>query len=281
MCWKGSMEKKMCKKVFLNSIFARVWDKKDPFREAFSIAGEDFRKVKARRTSRFELEGKGYFIKLHSGIGLREYLKDVFQGKKPVTGAGQEFAALQLLKEKNIPTMKVAAFGRKGGFAPYEKSFLVTDELCDVISLEDLCKETGGLPDRSLRRKIVPVLGDTAGRMHRSGINHRDCYICHFLLDRKKEKEGEIVLYIIDLHRAQIRKKVPQRYLVKDLAGLYFSAMQYMDLEKRDVYYFLKAYYGLPLHEIFVKYGKILKKVHDAASAVYRKDMKKAMPELF
>ena len=271
----------MCKEVFLNSIFARVWDRKDPFLEAFGIAGEDYRKVKARRTSRFELEGKGYFIKLHSGIGLREYLKDIFQGKKPVTGAGQEFAALQLLEEKNIPTMKVAAFGRKGGFAPYEKSFLVTDELCDVVSLEDLCKETGGLPDRVFRRKIITVLGDTAGRMHRCGINHRDCYICHFLMDRKKAEEGEIVLYIIDLHRAQIRKKVPQRYLVKDLAGLYFSAMQYMEPERKDVYSFLRAYYGLSLREIFCRYGKFLTKVQTAASRVYRKDMKKDMPELF
>ena len=70
----------MCKKICLNDVFSRVWDNKDPFAEAFGIAGEDYRKVKARRTSRFELEGKGYFIKLHSGIGLREYLKDFFQG---------------------------------------------------------------------------------------------------------------------------------------------------------------------------------------------------------
>ena len=271
----------MCKKIFLNDVFSRVWDKKDPFAEAFGITGEDYRKVKARRTSRFELEGKGYFIKLHSGIGLREYLKDLFQGKKPVTGAGQEFAALQLLEKKNIPTMKVAAFGKNGGFTPYEKSFLITEELCDVISLEDFCKEKKGIVDGKLRRKIIPVLGDTAGRMHRSGINHRDCYICHFLLDRKKAKEGEIVLYIIDLHRAQIRNKVPQRYLVKDLAGLYFSAMQYMELEKKDVYHFLKAYYKLPLREIFLRYGNFLKKVRDAASAVYRKDMKKEMKKLF
>ena len=52
----------MCKKIFLTDVFSRVWDKKDPFAEAFGIAGEDYRKVKARRTSRFELEGKGYFI---------------------------------------------------------------------------------------------------------------------------------------------------------------------------------------------------------------------------
>ena len=78
-----------------------------------------------------------------------------------------------------------------------------------------------------------------------------------------------------------VRNNVPQRYLVKDLAGLYFSAMQYMELEKKDVYHFLKAYYKLPLREIFLRYGNFLEKVRDAASAVYRKDMKKEMKKLF
>ena len=36
-----------------------------------------------------------------------------------------------------------------------------------------------------------------------------------------------------------------------------------------------------PLREIFLRYGNFLKKVRDAASAVYRKDMKKEMKKLF
>ncbi len=58
--------------------------------------------------------------------------------------------------------------------------------------------------------------------MHQHGVNHRDLYICHFLFDPKKT-ESEQTLHVIDLHRAQIREKVPYRWLVKDVASVIYS----------------------------------------------------------
>ncbi|MBO4303936.1 MAG: lipopolysaccharide core heptose(I) kinase RfaP [Lentisphaeria bacterium] len=268
-------------RLFLDDPFRTLWKGKDPFREAFALAGEDFREVKSRRTTRFELDGKGYFIKKHFGIGLKEYLKDLFQLKKPVTGAGQEFDALNLLREKGIPTMEVAAFGSRRTGSIREKSFLVTRELSCVTSLEDFCLVRGKNLELPLRRRLIRALAESAGKMHRAGLNHRDCYICHYLLDRKKLEAGEYVLYVIDLHRAQIRKKVPERYLVKDLAGLYFSAMSGTRLTRHDVYRFLEAYFLLPLPEIFARYRRLLEKVQDTAEALFEKENGSKMPRLF
>lgn len=272
----------MCR-LFLNEYFSRIWQGKDPVKEAFAITGNDYRQVKSRRTTRFEREGKGYFIKLHSGIGWKEYWKDLLQGKKPVTGAGNEFDALTLLHEKNVPTMTAAAFGCRGMIKAYEKSFLITEELCDVISLEDLCKREGGsFSSFSFRKKLIETLAQEVRKMHLAGLNHRDCYICHFLLDEKKwNEEKKVLLYVIDLHRAQIRKKVPFRYLVKDLAGLYFSGMQYGNLSRYDVCRFLKIYFEKPLSVIFQEEKMLLEKIETAAGKVYKKDMKKEMPPLF
>ena len=62
--------------------------------------------------------------------------------------------------------------------------------------------------------------------MHAAGINHRDCYICHFLLHLPfSGKEEELKISVIDLHRAQLRTRVPRRWRDKDLIGLYFSSM--------------------------------------------------------
>ena len=72
--------------------------------------------------------------------------------------------------------------------------------------------------------------------MHDNGLNHRDCYICHFLLKKSTGK-----LHVIDLHRAQIRKRIPYRYRVKDTAGLYFSAMD-CGLTRRDLLRFIAVY---------------------------------------
>jgi len=61
--------------------------------------------------------------------------------------------------------------------------------------------------------------------MHENGANHRDYYLCHFLLDLPENDLNQMKLYMIDLHRMQLRRKTPLRWTVKDIAGLYFSSM--------------------------------------------------------
>jgi heptose I phosphotransferase len=80
--------------------------------------------------------------------------------------------------------------------------------------------------------------------MHRAGVNHRDCYICHFLLHTDKPvSASELRLSLIDLHRAQIHPSLPLRWRNKDLAGLYFSALN-IGLTRRDKLRFLKGYFA-------------------------------------
>ena len=93
------------RELFLNDVFKRLWQDRDPFEAAFELSGESYRKVKSRHTFRIELEGKGYFVKLHRGIGLGEYLKNVLQIKQPVTDAGQEYRALLHLKQKSLDSI--------------------------------------------------------------------------------------------------------------------------------------------------------------------------------
>lgn len=56
-------------------------------------------------------------------------------------------------------------------------------------------------------------------------VNHRDCYICHFLLHTDTPVTADTCkLSVIDLHCAQTRDKISHRWRDKDLAVLYFSA---------------------------------------------------------
>ena len=83
---------------------------------------------------------------------------------------------------------------------------------------------------------------------HGGGVNHRDFYICHFLLHLPVDA-GAPRLSLIDLHRAQVREKTPRRWRDKDLAALYFSALD-IGLTKRDGLRFLKTYFARPLRGI-------------------------------
>ena len=118
--------------------------------------------------------------------------------------------------------------------------------------------------------------------MHKNGINHRDLYICHFMLDldslRKPTITSELYnfwknyhpkIYLIDLHRAQIRSRVPKRWLIKDLAGLYFSSKD-CGLTRNDLLRFLKAYTHKSLRQIFKTQNSFWQKVKKRGDKLYR-----------
>ena len=224
--------------IALDSVFKVLWQGKDPFVEVEKLEGIEFRKVKTRRTFRFEVDGKGYFAKVHHGIGWGEILKNLFQFKLPILGAANEYHALERLHSIGVDTMTSAAYGRKGGIDPAkQESFLVTCELENMTSVEDisLAGTTG-----KIKRILIRKIAESAGKMHAAGINHRDCYICHYLVNASDISKTSPV-FVIDLHRAQIRKKVPRHYHVKDVAGLHFSSMD-SGLTHRDRLRFIAAY---------------------------------------
>ena len=267
-------------KLYLDETFSAAWDQKDVFKEAFALSGESFREVKSRRTIRFEFQGKGYFAKLHRGIGWKEVLKDLLQFKKPITDAGNEYRAIRLLESLSVDTMTCAAYGVRGWNPAAKESFIITEELTDVISLEDLAKITGphAVPYQQ-RCALVRQLGFMTGIMHRGGMNHRDCYICLFLLKKSTVNRPAPILHVIDLHRAQIREKVPYRYLVKDVAGLWFSAMD-AGLSRRDLCRFMREYSRKSLPEIFREEKKFWRDVDRTAGKLYRNIHGKDAPVL-
>ena len=228
-------------KLYFNDTFQKAWGR-DPFASAFAVTGEVFRDVKNRKTMRFRMDGKSYFIKLHGPVGWREIWKNLLQFKLPVIGSANEYLAISLLNKLGVPTMTACAFGIRGVNPAAMESFLVTEDLVGMISLEDFCRDwKTNPPPSALKNRIIRALAVTIARMHGSGLNHRDCYICHFLLDPASLQEKHIKLHVIDLHRAQLRSRIRRRYRVKDLAGIFFSAMD-LGLSRRDALRFIAAY---------------------------------------
>jgi heptose I phosphotransferase len=106
--------------------------------------------------------------------------------------------------------------------------------------------------------------------MHGAGINHRDFYICHFHLDESSLAEPSLRCYLIDLHRAQIRRRTPRRWRVKDLAGLYFSAMD-CGLQRRDLLRFMRHYSEGGLRRALGEDARLWRQVERRARQLYRK----------
>ncbi len=229
------------------------WGGRDPFEAIMGLQGEVYKSRQGRTTLRFSRQGRFYFAKLHRGVGWGLLLRYLGQLRWPVTDAGNEWRAIGDLESAGVPTMKRVAYGCRGWSPARRRSFLITEALEHTISLEDFCN-TWRLrpPTPSLKRTLIAAVADIARRLHRRGLNHRDFYPCHLLLQctaagRIPNAESPR-LYLIDLHRVRRRRQLPRRWRIKDIAGVYFSSFQ-AGLTRTDRCRFIQQYTGKPLRE--------------------------------
>ncbi|MDR1853673.1 MAG: lipopolysaccharide core heptose(I) kinase RfaP, partial [Azoarcus sp.] len=234
--------------VVLRPPFDRLWAGRDPFAEVEALQGKVFRALAARRTFRFEVEGRGYFVKIHHGVGWREIFKNLLTLRLPVLGAENEYRAVERLAELGVDSMRMVAYGMRGCNPARRHSFIVTEELAPTVSLEDYCRDwPRNPPDPRLKRALIARVAWMARTLHGAGINHRDFYICHFLLHTEPSPKPEALrLSLIDLHRAQFHPHgLPTRWRNKDLASLYFSVLE-IGLTRRDLLRFVRLYFDAP-----------------------------------
>ena len=220
------------------------------FAALMAVEGEVYREVKGRRTVAFERGGRGYFIKSHQGHRWGEVLKSLLSLQRPVLGAKPEWRGIEALEKIGLPTMTLAGKGERGWPSGAGGSFVVTEALEGMISLEELLEKRDSLVPRQrdrLKRALIDQLGQFSRKMHEGGVNHRDYYLCHFLTkdrDWQAWAPGDhLTLHLIDLHRVQLRARAPERWIVKDLGALMYSAFD-ADLTVMDAMRFVRAYLG-------------------------------------
>jgi UDP-glucose:(heptosyl)LPS alpha-1,3-glucosyltransferase len=256
----------------------------DSFYQMMNIDGKVYREALGRRTLRFTRGEKDYFLKMHTGVGWGEIFKNIIYLRAPVVGALNEWHGVHRLKDLEIDTMTVSAYGIRGRNPATKHSFIVTEALPTETSLEDFCGEWNDNPPTTLKeirlkRRILNKVVETARVIHENGANHRDFYLCHFLLDAHFELDDHVSpeskLYLIDLHRIQMRRKTPERWAVKDIAGLYYSSKE-VGLTQRDLYRFMKLYRGKSLREILRTEMPFWRKVVSRGNKLYESEKRKA-----
>lgn len=259
--------------------FATRWAGRDAFAEVEALSGEIFRELDGRRTLRTEIDGRGYFVKIHRGIGWGEILKNLGSLRLPVLGARNEWRALNRLAELGVASMRAVAYGTRGSNPARLHSFIVTEELAPTISLEDFCRDWPQQPPPvALKHALIRRVAEMAGRMHRGGVNHRDFYLCHFLLHLDPAPTPQALrLSLIDLHRAQCREATPRRWRDKDLAGLYFSALE-IGLTQRDWLRFLRVYFAAPLRHVLADEQPLLARLQQESVRLMARYRRKYAP---
>ncbi len=240
------------------------------------IEGKVFKAFPTRRTLKFRRGEREFFIKIHLGFGWREIIRKLVSLHVPAVSARDEWCAIRALESVGIDTMVIAGYGTEGISPASRQSFVMTEALQGTQSLE---KWAPGFMRRvstpakvRLKHALIRKVAGIAHRLHRNGLNHQDFYLCHFLLevgDEERLTPERIRLYLIDLHRTQIRKRTPQRWMVKDVAGLFFSAMD-LGLTTTDCFRFVKSYSGKTLRHTLTEDRAFWTDVLSRAQRLYR-----------
>lgn len=264
--------------VELNEPLATLWRGKDAFEEVKLLQGEVFRELETRRTLRFELSGESFFLKWHRGTSLKEVVKNLLSFRMPVLGADREWNAIHRLRDLGVDTMQGVGFGEKGWNPLTRTSFIITEDLTPTISLEDYCADwVVNPPAVQVKRMIIERVATMVRKMHQGGINHRDCYICHFLLHLPfSGQQKDLKISVIDLHRAQMRAAVPARWRDKDLIGLYFSSLE-IGLTQRDIFRFLCIYFNQSLREILHAEQRLFAHAQGKAEKIKERTIRKSL----
>lgn len=235
--------------------------KGDLFQQVMRMQGKAFRDVRGRKTIQVKLGDNSYFIKQHFGVGWAEIFKNLLTLRLPILGAKTEKLAIQKLDEIGIATTPLVAFGEQGCNPAKLQSFLITKDLGDIVSLEDLCADwKKNPPTAQFKRRLIIAVAQLARNLHGHGLNHRDFYMCHLCLDGEALKDGQISLCLIDLHRMLIHKNSVVKDNIKDIAALYFSSMD-MGFTTRD-YLRFKHYYAKGFMDEASFWQKVINRAH-------------------
>lgn len=237
----------------------------DAFNWLMTIQGKAFRDVKGRKTQQVKIGGQSYFIKQHFGVGWGEIIKSLLAFKRPVVSALTEVNAIKSLTAIGIPTTPLVAYGVRGNNPATLQSFVLTEDLGEIITLEDMCANwQTNPPPPAFRAMLMVKLAELSAQLHRAGLCHRDFYLCHFVIKKAEFEQGKLTLILIDLHRMLAHQASDGGSVMKDIAALVFSAKDCV-FDEADWSLFKQHY--LPQNAQFwlkveVRAAKLYKKFH-------------------
>ncbi|MHC5076369.1 MAG: lipopolysaccharide kinase InaA family protein [Planctomycetota bacterium] len=215
-----------------------------------------------RNRLEFEIPGsaKKLFLKSYDNPGVLTQIKNWFWHDARKSMMSFDLNPVKDLELAGIKTPKAVSYGEQWGMFLEKRSFTITEEITNAQALEkklpECFEDSTKLENVKEQREFIKELGQFAKKFHNSGYRHRDFYLAHIFY----RKDG--TLYLIDLQRAFKPRLLAERFRVKDIAQLYYSAPK-SAFSKTDRLRFYRSYTGKRCLEksdkVFIR--KVFKKV--------------------
>jgi heptose I phosphotransferase len=184
---------------------------------------------------------KTLFLKRYNAPPPMVQLKNWLAHRRRASCAFFDFHPARELANAGINTAKIVSCGQQWVGLFEKRSFVVIEQIADAQSLEKKLPACFYAPSAAetigQRKAFIIALAKFVRKFHDTGYRHRDLYLCHIFYDSKGR------LSLIDLARAFKPALLSERYRVKDLAQLYYSAADKY-FSKADRLRFYLAYSG-------------------------------------
>jgi serine/threonine protein kinase len=234
--------------------------------------------AKYRTRLQFEIDSPAVtvFLKRYDRPPISVQLRNWLASRSRVSCGAIGFKSASELQAGGINTPKILFHGEQWGTFFERRSFIITEKIPGAESLErklpDYFSDTKTVEQSKLRRSFISQLAGFVKKFHETGYCHRDLYLSHIFYSDSGE------FYLIDLARAFKPGFRHRRFLIKDIAQVYYSApARYFS--KTDRLRFYIAYTGR--HKLNRKDKAFIRKVINRARRMARHDMKHGRPVPF
>jgi tRNA A-37 threonylcarbamoyl transferase component Bud32 len=241
-----------------------------------NLAKDNLAKYRSRLQFEIDSPAATVFLKRYERPPILVQLRNWLTSRSRVSCGVVGFKAASELQAGGINTPKILFYGEQWGAFFERRSFIITEKIPGAESLErklpDYFSDMTTVEQLKLRRSFISQLAIFVKKFHETGYCHRDLYLAHIFYSESGE------FYLIDLARAFKPVIRHRRFLIKDIAQVYYSApAKYFS--KTDRLRFYIAY--TERHKLNRKDKVFIRKIINRARRMARHDMKHGRPVPF
>jgi tRNA A-37 threonylcarbamoyl transferase component Bud32 len=209
-------EKALCK-LSLTSIDAVF-----SFNAGKNLSKDNLAPFRSRLQFEIDKTPNTVYLKRYDRPPITAQVKNWLSHRKRKSYSGFEVEAARELAAEGIKTPKIICYGEQWGLLFEKRSFIATEKIPNAEALErKLPPYFEGPATRDnlrLRRDFIARLASFVNKFHRTQYRHRDLYFSHIYCGSNGS------FYLIDLARAFKPMLFRERFRVKDIAQLHYSA---------------------------------------------------------
>ncbi len=215
-------------------------------------------------------DGGGFmFMKRYKQTPVLRQIRNWISHKNRALTADYDRLSSEELSAAGINTPKTIAYGGRWKGVFEDCSFYICREIEDADSLERKLpdcftnEKKGELVNE--KKQFICALAEFVKKFHDTGFRHRDLYLAHIFYGSNGK------FHLIDLHRCFRPGFLSKRFLVKDIAQLFYSAPgKYVS--NCDRMRFIRSYFRT--NKLAEEHKKLIRQVLRKSWRMARHDMK-------